>query len=194
MKKSALTDSNYFFTSQRLGFRKFHSGDSNNFYSINSNIEVMQYFPSLLTKDQSDSLLDKINAHIDTHEFGFFAVDHLETNTFIGFIGLKHTNFKADFTPCIEIGWRLHPSYWNQGLATEGASRCLELAFSKLGLDIIYSFTPIINKPSERVMQKVGMTKTGEFDHPSLENGRTLKTHSLYKISKHKYLNEIKVL
>ncbi|MEP1150750.1 MAG: GNAT family N-acetyltransferase [Balneola sp.] len=194
MEKSSLTNRNYLFTSQRLGFRKFHLGDSDNFYSMNSNEEVMRYFPSLLTKDQSDSLLDKINTHIDENGFGFFAVDHLDTNTFIGFIGLKRTNFEADFTPCVEIGWRLIPDFWNQGLATEGASRCLEFAFSKLGLDTIYSFTPIINKPSERVMQKIGMIKDGEFEHPLVKQDHRLKIHSLYKISKQKYMDGIKVL
>ena len=180
MKRSALTDSNYLFTSQRLGFRKFHLGDSDNFYSMNSNDEVMRYFPSLLTKDQSDSLLDRINTHIDENGFGFLAVDHLDTNTFIGFIGLKRTNFEADFTPCVEIGWRLIPDFWNQGLASEGASRCLEFAFSALQLNEIYSFTPLLNKPSERVMQKIGMIKVGEFEHPLVEDGHPLKTHCLY--------------
>lgn len=185
MKKLALTDDSYFFTSQQLGFRKFHSGDSDSFYSMNSNVETMRFFPSVLTRKQSDSLLQKINEHIEKHGFGFFAIDHLKTSTFIGFIGLKRTNFEADFTPCVEIGWRLHPSFWNKGLATEGASRCLEFAFSTLKLKEIYSFTALLNKPSERVMQKIGMTKIGEFDHPLVEDGHPLKKHALYHSEQH---------
>jgi len=61
--------------------------------------------------------------------------------------------------PAIEIGWRLLPKFWNQGLATEGAKRCLQFAFEELNIGEIYAVTSIHNKPSERVMQKIGMKK-----------------------------------
>jgi len=174
----------YLFQSDRLGFRFFSDMDSDTFYKINSNKEVMRYFPSVLTWEQSDSLMIKINYHIEKHGFGFYAVDHLQDKKFIGFIGLKNTAFEAEFTPCVEIGWRLDAEYWNQGLATEGAKRCLDLAFNDLGLDEIYSFTSIINKTSERIMQKIGMIKIEEFDHPALGKDHALQAHCLYKITK----------
>ena len=172
----------YLFTSKRLGFRKFRDADFESFFEINSDKKVMRFFPAPLNKTESQKLMQSINSHIDEHRYGFFAVDHLETNTFIGFIGLKNTNFVADFTPCVEIGWRLHHSFWNQGLATEGAERCLKFAFSELELEEIYSFTSLLNKPSERVMQKIGMDKIDEFDHPLLQHNHPLRKHSLYYI------------
>jgi ribosomal-protein-alanine N-acetyltransferase len=184
MAKHELTDSSYLFESERLGFRKFKTSDLDPFFKMNSDQEVMKYFPSLYDKEQTMALMDNINDHIDKHGFGFFAIDILSTNTFIGFIGLKRTDFKADFTPCVEIGWRLDKNYWNQGLATEGALRCLEFAFDHLHLDSIYSFTAIVNIPSERVMKKIGMTKIDEFDHPLLDDGHILKKHCLYHLTK----------
>jgi ribosomal-protein-alanine N-acetyltransferase len=174
----------YFFTSERLGFRNFMDSDLIPFHKMNSDPEVMKYFPSVLVKEQTRSLMDRINNHITEHGFGFFAVDLLSENIFIGFIGLKRTNFIADFTPCVEIGWRLDKNYWNQGLASEGATRCLEFAFSDLNLYEIYSFTPLLNKASERVMQKIGLKKTGEFNHPLIEDKHPLKAHYLYRIAK----------
>lgn len=50
------------------------------------------------------------------------------------------------------------------------------------GLKKIYSFTAAINGPSQRVMQKIGMTKIGEFDHPSMAVGHRLCRHVLYSI------------
>ena len=81
----------------------------------------------------------------------------------------------------VEIGWRLAADYHNQGYATEAALKVLELA-REHGLTTIYSFTAVVNKPSERVMQKIGMSKTGEFDHTNLAEGSPLRRHVLYRM------------
>lgn len=176
-------NSKYIFSSNRLGFRKFNNSDVDPFFKLNSDPEVMKYFPSTLDMEETQHLITRINLHIEEYGFGFFAVDHLDSNTFAGFLGLKKTNFTAEFTPCVEIGWRLSKDFWNHGLATEGAQRCLEFAFSNLKLKDIYSFTALLNLPSERVMQKIGMHKIGEFEHPSVEDLHPLKRHCLYKIT-----------
>ena len=90
--------------------------------------------------------------------------------------------FDVDFAPAIEIGWRLIPEVWNKGYATEAALACLEYAKTVLKLKELYSFTSLPNKRSERVMQKIGMVKTKEFDHPLVESGHPLLRHVLYKI------------
>ena len=101
--------------------------------------------------------------------------------TFIGYVGLHEIGFDADFTPGVEIGWRLDADYHNQGLATEAAKVVLKLA-KKKGLQRLYSFTAKRNSPSERVMQKIGMKKVGEFEHPNLSSVSPLRTHVLYQI------------
>ena len=82
----------------------------------------------------------------------------------------------------IEIGWRIREDKWNQGFATEGAKACLQFGFDQLNFKDIYSFTSKVNIKSERVMQKIGMNKVKEFEHPKIELGSHLKTHVLYKI------------
>ena len=49
--------------------------------------------------------------------------------------------------PCVEIGWRLLPAYWNQGIATEGARAVLRYAFEALNLGEVVSFTVPMNIP-----------------------------------------------
>lgn len=68
------------------------------------------------------------------------------------------------------------------GLATEGAVKCVDFAFSKLEMEKIYSFAPKINLPSLRVMEKIGMKKQGEFIHPEIEEKSQLQPLVLYKI------------
>jgi len=52
-----------------------------------------------------------------------------------------------------------------------------------LNIEEIYAVTSIPNKPSERVMQKIGMKKVGEFLHPKIEKNHTLALHVKYLIS-----------
>ena len=101
--------------------------------------------------------------------------------TYIGFI---HPRFEEWFTPCVEIGWRLKKEVWNRGLASEGAIACLKYGFETLGFERVYSFTSVLNKPSERVMQKAGMKHAGFFEHPALEEGQRLRKHTLYVLLK----------
>lgn len=84
----------------------------------------------------------------------------------------------------MEIAWRLAKEYWNKGYATEGARAVLEYAFNVLHLDKVVSFTASINKPSESVMKKIGMTKINVFNHPEFSSAPDLEKHILYEISK----------
>ena len=150
---------------------------------MNQDEAVMKYFPDIMTPEQTKTSFNRMREHFDDHGYTFFAVDLLMEKKFIGFIGLVNTRFESHFTPCVEIGWRIMKDYWGRGLATEGATACINHAFNKLGLDSIYSFTPISNLPSARVMQKVGMTQIGTFAHPMIPN-HPLEEHLLYMIDR----------
>ncbi len=100
---------------------------------------------------------------------------------FIGFTGLSVPRFEADFLPAVEVGWRLARSAWGKGYASEAASASLRYGFEEMGLEEVISFTARTNLPSERVMQRIGMVRTGEFDHPVLPEGHRLRRHVLYR-------------
>jgi RimJ/RimL family protein N-acetyltransferase len=56
--------------------------------------------------------------------------------------------------------------------------------FTRIDLDEIVSFTAAINERSQRVMQRLGMTFAGTFEHPRLAAGHPLRPHVLYRISR----------
>ena len=64
---------------------------------------------------------------------------------------------------------------------TEAARACIAHA-AKLGIPELVAFTFVGNGRSRRVMQKLGMTCVGEFDHPALPEGHPLRRHALYRI------------
>jgi ribosomal-protein-alanine N-acetyltransferase len=173
----------YIFQSERLGFREWLIADHQPYSAINLNPKIMQYFPNLLSLEETRAQINRINEHFDEYGYGLYAVDLLSSGEFIGFIGFSHPRFKSFFTPCVEIGWRLSDIHWHKGLATEGAKRCIAYAKEALDFTEIYSMTPIQNIPSQKVMIKLGMTRKGSFLHPLLKEGDPLQECHLYYLS-----------
>ena len=170
----------YIFQSDRLGFRNWEETDLDEMFEINSDKDVMEFFPAFPTKEQTAEFIERMNNQFLDSKFCYFAVDKLDNQEFIGFIGLSKQTYDANFTPCIDIGWRIKSSEWNKGFATEGAKKCLDYAFNDLGIEKVYSVAPKINIKSEHIMNKIGMKKLYEFDHPLLLNDSRLKCCVLY--------------
>ncbi|RLD19851.1 MAG: N-acetyltransferase [Bacteroidetes bacterium] len=175
---------NYLFKSARLGFRNWLSSDLEALAAINADKEVMKFFPSTRNLQETWVFIERMQKQFDKKGYCYFAVDILETNELIGFIGLSEQNYDADFTPCIDIGWRLAKAAWNNGYATEGARRCLEFGFETLQLDKIYSIAPVVNTKSQQVMKKIGMRQVKTFDHPQLLDNDRLRKCLLYELKK----------
>ncbi len=171
----------YLFISERLGFRNWLTEDIEILSALNADSEVMEFFPSIQTREQSEKFIAQMQNEFGEKGFCYFAVDQLDTNELIGFIGIHEHTFESDFTPCIDIGWRLKRSVWYQGFATEGAKRVLEYAFNELKIEKIVSFTPIINTPSENVMKKLGLKRLRTFDFPLFKNDDRLRECVMYE-------------
>lgn len=172
----------YLFTSERLGFRNWAETDIDPMSALCADPEVMEFFSPITDIDYTANFIKRMQKQYAESEYCFFAVDKMDTNEFIGFIGLSDITYPADFTPSVEIGWRLQKKEWNKGYATEGAKRCLQYAFEDLKIPIIHSIAPEINKKSQRIMIKIGMSRIGSFDHPLLLNDPRLKSCTIYKI------------
>jgi RimJ/RimL family protein N-acetyltransferase len=170
----------------RLLLRRWRDSDRLPFQRMNADPRVMEFMPELLPPAASDALIEHIEAHFSPHGFGLSAVELLETNSFIGYIGLAVPGFDAPFMPAVEIGWRIAFQNWGLGLATEGARAVLDYAFGTLKLGSVVSFTVPANLRSRRVMEKLGMLHDprDDFDHPKLPEGNPLRRHVLYRIKR----------
>lgn len=164
-----------------LILRNWEKTDIPKFARLNSDDKVMEYFLKKLSYEDTIRFYDLIQEEFAQYGFGLYATEEKETRAFIGFVGLHNITFNVDFAPAIEIGWRLLPEIWGKGYATEAASACLDYAKNKLKLSEIVSFTSLPNTRSERVMQKIGMTRIKEFDHPLVAPDHPLCRHVLYK-------------
>lgn len=177
----------FLFSSQNLGFRNWKNSDIDALHAINSDPDVMRYFPALLSREQTEAFLERMQKQFDNKGYCYFAVEHLLDRQVIGFIGLMWQDYVAPFTPCVDIGWRLNPLYWGKGYATEGAKACLNYAFDVLRLETIYSVATAVNLKSIHVMEKIGLSRRGEFIHPRLKDNECLRRCVYYSIDRRSF-------
>ena len=155
------------------------------FAALNADKRVMEHYPSTLTRAESDAFVrERILPQFDERGFGLWAVEVPDVAPFVGYVGLLTHSFDAEFTPCVEIGWRLARPYWGNGYATEAAREAIDFGFVHAGLEEIVSFTVTANQRSIAVMKRLGMTCAGEFDHPKFPPGHRLRRHVLYRLAR----------
>lgn len=169
----------------RTRLRRWRPEDRAPFAALNADARVMEHFPALLGRAESDALVDRIEADFAARGFGFWALEIPGVLPFAGFVGLSVPSFSAPFTPCVEIGWRLPVAAWGHGYAREAARAALQYGFGPLSLAEIVSFTAVENVRSQKVMEAIGMQRDrgGDFDHPRIARGHRLERHVLYRIN-----------
>jgi RimJ/RimL family protein N-acetyltransferase len=166
----------------RLVLREWRHADRAPFAALNADPVVMEYFPGVLSRADSDAALERFMAGWRERGYGLWAAERRDTGELVGFVGLSAATFPAPFTPAVEVGWRLAYAHWGQGLATEGARAALRHGFTALGLPEIVSFTAQGNARSRRVMERLRMSFDGTFEHPALPVGHRLRRHVLYRV------------
>src|SRR5262245_14322562 len=168
----------------RIRLRCWRGVDRDAFAAMNADPRVMQYFPNCLSCAESDAMVDRIEEHFAEHGFGLWAIEVSDVAPFIGFAGLAVPRFRAPFTPCVEIGWRLAFAHWGHGYATQAARLALEYGFQECALPEIVSFTSERNQRSRAVMERLGMRRdpSEDFDNPGLPEHHPLRRHVLYRL------------
>lgn len=172
----------------RVLLRGWREDDLEPFAVLNADPRVMEHYPSVFTREESDRFVrERILPQFESRGYSLWAVEVPGVTPFAGYVGLLEHTFEAPFTPCVEVGWRLAFLYWGHGYATEGARSALAYGFDVAGLDEILSFTALTNARSIAVMERLGMTQDGEFDHPRLQHGHPLRRHVLYRLSSQRW-------
>jgi RimJ/RimL family protein N-acetyltransferase len=88
----------------RLVLRRWLERDRAPFAAMNAELEVMEHFPALLSREESEALVDRIEAGFDEHGFGLWALEVRSSGAFIGFTSLSVPSFEAAFLLVGEIG------------------------------------------------------------------------------------------
>jgi RimJ/RimL family protein N-acetyltransferase len=166
----------------RLLMRRWRDKDRPLFARMNADPEVMRFFPAPRDVAASDALVELIEARFDTQGYGLWALERSAEGDFIGFAGLNPLPAGTPGGDGMEIGWRLAAHAWGHGYATEAARVALDVGLVGAGLPEIWSITAVLNLPSQAVMQRIGLRRHSEYEHPGLPGGHPLRPHVAYRI------------
>jgi len=168
----------------RLVLRTWRDSDIEPWVAMGADERVMEFFPGTYDRPRAVSMAALVRAALDANGYGWWVLEPKDGPSFGGVIALQDVPFEAPFTPAIEIGWRLPYAIWGKGYATEGARAALDFAFERLAVDEVVAMTSVLNLRSQRVMERLGMTRDpGEdFDHPRIAAGDRLQKHVLYRV------------
>jgi RimJ/RimL family protein N-acetyltransferase len=140
----------------RLLLREYLEQDAEAFFKLNTDPEVLRFVPdkALLNVEQARQILvDHPIADYRKHGFGRGACILKSTGENIGFAGLKYLEELGE----VDVAYRLMPSHWGKGLATEAALASVRYGFTDLGLKQIIGLVMPENVPSVRVLEKIGL-------------------------------------
>lgn len=139
----------------RLTLRPFRKEDVDLLAELMANSDFMRFSLGPKTREQTAAFLETV---IGWHRAGLpspFAVVIRSDGVLAGYCGFLHQ--EVDGEKEIEIGYRLHPDYWNRGIATEAARKVRDHAFGDLELPRVISLIHPDNMASRRVAEKIGM-------------------------------------
>lgn len=161
--------------------RSWTDSDFEPYAEMNADPEVMRYFPAPLTRAEARESFERGREGIAEHGWGIWAVE--VDGAFAGMTGLMVPRDALPFMPCVEILWRFRREYWGRGYAFAAAAEALTYGFATLGLPEVVAFTAVPNLRSIRLMERLGFQRdlSGDFDHPAVPPGHSLRRHVLYR-------------
>ncbi len=145
---------------ERLALRRITLADLDNMAAMNADPKVMRYVGDGKPRTREQSLMG-IRRALRIYDLypglGVFAAEEKRTRAFVGVFHLVYVVKTVE----VEIGYRLPRSAWGQGYATEGAAALLHYGFEAVGLNRIIGLAYPANKPSQRVLEKIGLEYQG---------------------------------
>ncbi len=135
--------------------REFSLLDAPHFYNLNQDHDVVKFSgdTSFISIHAAEVFLKNYD-HYQKYTFGRWAVIRKSDSEFLGWCGLK---FSPELDE-VDIGFRFHKRFWNQGYATEAARECIDYGFRKFNIKLIVGRAMKENLSSIRVLEKSGLT------------------------------------
>ena len=140
---------------ERLILRSFREEDIDAMAQLFANPDFMRFSLGIYTeRKKTVDFIEKVMGWDQASMPSQFAVVPRGEDVLIGYCGFHH---HPEVPGEVEIGYRLHPDYWNRGLISEAARAVRDHGFTVLKLPRVISLIHPENIPSRRVAEKNGM-------------------------------------
>jgi RimJ/RimL family protein N-acetyltransferase len=150
-------------TTERLRLRRWRPDDEPNITTLSADPEVARYLGP-----NAGPYVERYERHWHEHGFGLWALERLDQDGCIGFVGIARPTWLPPVAHRIEIGWRLAHAEWGRGYATEAARAARDHAADALGVTNLIAIIHADNHRSQRVAEKLEMTFAHWVHSPSL--------------------------
>lgn len=145
---------------ERLWLREFTMKDLEALAEMVADEEQMAFYPRPRTTEEASAWIGR---NLDFYQhlgFGFWLIQSTATSAFLGYCGIRPLDLNG--TSEIELGWHTKKTSWNQGIATEAASACRDLAFTRFDIERLVATIDPAHDASIRVATKIGMCRERE--------------------------------
>ncbi len=133
----------------------------------------MSLYPRPRTRDETHRWIGRNLRLYEDRGFGFWLMESIQGSDFLGYSGIRPVNIEG--VEEIEMGWHTKKEFWGQGLATEAATACRDLAFSRFDISRLVATIDPTNAPSLRVAEKIGM----ELENQAVLDGWSCLVYSV---------------
>lgn len=146
----------------RLFMRELKQSDYDALCKILQDRDVMYAYEGAFSDQEVQEWLDKqITRYQNDNGLGLLAVVLKENGEMIGQCGLTVQDCMDK--KVLEVGYLFQKAYWHKGYAIEAARACREYAFNVLKAEEVFSIIRDSNIASQRVAERNGMVRSGEF-------------------------------
>jgi len=144
-----------------------------------SDPETMRFMPSLphQTVDETRAEIERLNSSDHACYWAIYLNKGDSAAKAIGFVGYIGN-------PGVPgMGYFLQRDYWKQGIAPEAVGAALDYGFGALGLDRVELWVNHDNFASQRLAEKVGFVRRGQFrmKYGHEETGHDKLAYGIYK-------------
>lgn len=156
-----------FTETERLLLREITFQDEQGMFELDSDPEVHKYLGNkpVATVEESRKIIGNIRNQYLTNGIGRWAIVLKETNTFIGWGGLKlvtePVNNQVNF---YDLGYRFIKQFWGKGYGAEVAAASRDYGLNVMKLPEINAYAEAGNAASRRILEKTGFSFTEYFE------------------------------
>lgn len=164
--------------------RRWREEDRVPFAASGMDPEVMRFFPHISGQEESDEKADRFQHLFETVGVYPWVIEIPGELPFAGIVGISDNRLALPFDDPLQVGWRLVSSVWNRGIATLAARLSLIDFFERSDEETIVAYTAVANDASQRVMEKIGMVREYEFQHPLVPMESPLAKSVVYRLNR----------
>ena len=148
---------------ERLVIREIEEGDAAFINALLNSPGFLKYIGDRGVRSDDEAITfirERLRKSYEVNGYGLYAVLRKADSTLVGICGFV----RRDTLPGPDLGFAFLPEHEGKGYGNESSLAVLEHGREKLGFDRVLAITTLDNRPSIRLLEKLGFSFTKEID------------------------------